>query len=67
MLEWLANNWGGLLIGAILIAVVVLIIVGIVKDKKKGKSSCGCKCSSCAMCGKCHSAAAKKSSDKSVK
>ena len=25
------------------------------KDKKKGKSSCGCKCGSCPMAGSCHS------------
>ena len=25
-----------------------------IKDKKKGKSSCGCGCSNCAMAGKCH-------------
>jgi hypothetical protein len=27
----------------------------LIKDKKAGKSSCGCNCSHCAMAGKCHS------------
>ena len=28
---------------------------GFIKDKKAGKSSCGCNCANCAMAGKCHS------------
>lgn len=36
-------------------AAVVLAIVSIVRDKKKGKScSCGCGCADCAMNGACH-------------
>ena len=34
-------------------AAVVLAIVSIVRDKKKGKS-CSCGCSGCAMNGACH-------------
>jgi hypothetical protein len=26
-----------------------------IRDKKAGKSSCGCGCANCAMAGKCHS------------
>ncbi|MCR5761627.1 MAG: FeoB-associated Cys-rich membrane protein [Sphaerochaetaceae bacterium] len=40
----------------ILIAIVALIIYSMRKDKKKGKNSCGHKCSGCAMAGQCHGA-----------
>ena len=38
---------GTLVIGGILLVIVVLIIRGIIKDKKSGKSSCGGDCSLC--------------------
>lgn len=55
MLTWFTNNIGTILICAVLIAVVAAIIVGMRRDKKKGKSSCGCNCTYCAMSGTCHS------------
>lgn len=55
MLEFLAQNYGSILVGAILLAIVVLIIRKLVKDKRAGKSSCGGNCSACghncAACG----------------
>ena len=54
MLEWITENIGTILISAVLLLVVVLIIRKLVKDKKKGKSSCGCNCAHCAMSGSCH-------------
>ena len=54
MLEFLQNNWGSLLVGTIVLAVVVLIIVKLVRDKKAGKYTCGGNCGSCGACsGKC--------------
>ena len=44
MLAWITENIGTILISAVLLLVVVLIIRKLVKDKKKGKSSCGCNC-----------------------
>ena len=38
------------IVGAILILIVGLIIKGIVRDKKSGKSSCGGDCSHCKGC-----------------
>ena len=38
----------------VLAAVVALIVFSIVKDRKAGKCSCGCKCSCCPMAGQCH-------------
>ena len=40
---------------AVIVAVVALAIFSIVRDKKKGKCSCGNSCSSCSMNGACHS------------
>ena len=37
-----------------LAAVVALIITKMVRDKKKGRSSCGCGCDRCAMSDACH-------------
>lgn len=54
MLAWITENIGTILISAVLLLVVVLIIRKLVKDKKKGKSSCGCNCANCAMSGSCH-------------
>ncbi|MBR6237740.1 MAG: FeoB-associated Cys-rich membrane protein [Lachnospiraceae bacterium] len=47
--------------GNIIAIAIILLIVGccifsIIKDKKSGKTSCGCGCESCAMSGKCHPA-----------
>jgi hypothetical protein len=34
--------------------VVALILLHMKKDRKAGKSSCGCKCSHCPNAGACH-------------
>lgn len=54
MLEWIGVNLGNIAVTAILAAAVILLIVKMIKDKKSGKSSCGCGCKSCAMKGKCY-------------
>lgn len=54
MLHWLANNLATLLISLALLILVALIIRSLVKNKKSGKSGCGCNCSSCPMGGSCH-------------
>ncbi len=50
MLAWLAQNIGTILVCLALALIVTLIIVGMVKDKKKGKSQCGGNCASCKCC-----------------
>ena len=49
---------GTFIVGAILIIIVGLIVAGMIRDKKKGKStcggSCGHGCGGCAMNGSCH-------------
>lgn len=54
MFTWIYENLPTIMICAILIAVVIAIIASMVRDKKKGKSSCGCGCANCAMSGSCH-------------
>ena len=49
---FLAANAGTIVVGLIVLAVVVLIIMSIRRDKKNGKSTCGGNCAHCA--GACH-------------
>lgn len=55
MLTFLMQNGGTILVTLVLAAIVVLIVYRLVKNKKAGKSSCGCGCSNCAASGQCHS------------
>lgn len=55
MFAWLSENIATVIICAVLIAIVAAIIVKLIKDKKQGKSSCGCGCADCPMGGSCHS------------
>lgn len=54
MLAWLIGNIGTIIICTVLIAIIAAIIVGMVRNKKKGKSACGCGCADCPMGGSCH-------------
>ena len=56
MLEFLAANLSTILISIVLLAIVVLISIHLVREKKRGQSSCGCGGADCAMHGSCHSA-----------
>ena len=55
MIDWLAANWINILVIALVAVAVFFAARSLIKDKKAGKSSCGCNCSHCAMAGKCHS------------
>lgn len=54
MLLFLKQNIATVVISLILILIVAAIIVNIIRKKKKGKSLCGCNCSSCALSESCH-------------
>ena len=54
MLHWISANLSTILISIALLAIVVLIIRGLVRQKKQGKSSCGAGCAHSAMHGQCH-------------
>ncbi|MDD6735629.1 MAG: FeoB-associated Cys-rich membrane protein [Clostridiales bacterium] len=55
MVTWLFNNISTIIVCGVLIAVVAAIVAYMVRNKRQGKSSCGCGCKSCAMRGSCHS------------
>lgn len=56
MLEFIMQNLATIIIAIVLLAVVALITVRMVSNKKKGKSSCNCSssCGGCSMAGVCH-------------
>lgn len=56
MLTWIMENMATIIISVILMIVVAAIIASMVRNKRKGKSSCGCGCAGCAMNGACHPA-----------
>lgn len=53
MLSWIGENSGTILVGLILVAVIAGILVRMIRNRKKGKSSCGCGCASCPMGDAC--------------
>ena len=54
MLSWISANIGTIVICLVLITVVTAIMASLVRNCRKGKSSCGCQCSHCAMSDSCH-------------
>ncbi len=71
MLEFLQNNWGSFAVGAVVLAVIVLIVMKLVRDKKAGRYTCGGNCGSCGACSghcagcqECSHAAPAKSAEK---
>ena len=54
MFLWIRENLATVVICAILVLIVAAILVRMVKNKRKGRSSCGCGCEHCAMHGECH-------------
>lgn len=55
MFTWILENIGTILICIVLLGIVAAVIAGMLRDRKKGKSSCGGNCTHCAMHGTCHS------------
>jgi hypothetical protein len=47
MWQWIISNIWTIVVLAVIAAVVTLVIVKMVKDKKRGKTSCNCGCSGC--------------------
>ena len=59
MFSWITENLGTILITLVLLVIVGAIVAPLLKNRKKGKSSCGCGCAHCAMHGQCHPQAKK--------
>ncbi len=53
MLNWLKENWTTLAVVLALVLITALIIVKMIRDRRTGRSSCGCGCSTCPMSGSC--------------
>ncbi|MDE5583667.1 MAG: FeoB-associated Cys-rich membrane protein [Ruminococcus sp.] len=53
-MNFITENAGTILVGLIVLAVITAIILKIIADKKKGKSSCGCGCENCPSSKVCH-------------
>ncbi len=53
MLTWLSVNLINIVLIAGIALAVGLVIRGMIRDKKAGKSSCGGNCASCGACGGC--------------
>lgn len=64
MLQWISANAGTLVLCILLLAVVALIVRSLLRQRKQGKSSCGCNCAHCAMAGQCHGGAKQHSGTK---
>ena len=58
MLAWLSANWINIALVAVLVLIVGLLLRGMIRNKKAGKRSCGCSCTSCGACGGCGACAA---------
>ena len=44
-MEWLNANWGNLLVGTVIVAIVVGIVINLIRKKRNGGSfGCGCGC-----------------------
>lgn len=54
MLEFLSENLATVAVAAVLAAIVILIVVRMVRDRKKGGCSFGSACSCCPNAGSCH-------------
>ncbi len=54
MLEFIISNIGTIIVLLVLAIIVGVIIYKMYRDKKQGKSSCGCNCASCPMSNECH-------------
>ena len=48
-------NWPTIIVAAVVATIFAAIIIVSIRNKKKGKTSCSCGCSGCAMEGTCHS------------
>ncbi len=51
MFTWIAENLATVIISLVLAAIVALVIIVMIRDKKKHRCACGC--SGCPMSGQC--------------
>ena len=56
MWNWIVANWGSMLIVLVLAGIVAGIVGSLIRQRKQGRSSCGCGCAHCALHGQCRGA-----------
>ena len=54
MFAWIIENIATIAVGGVLALVLGLIVYKMIKDKRSGKSGCGCGCEHFALADKCH-------------
>ncbi|MFR8003407.1 MAG: FeoB-associated Cys-rich membrane protein [Hydrogeniiclostridium sp.] len=54
MFDFLAQNWGTIVVGLILLAIVIAVVHNLAHSKRQGKNSCECGCENCAASSMCH-------------
>lgn len=54
MISWITSNIGTIAAAVILVAIIAVASIIVIRDKKKGRSACGCNCEHCAMGCSCH-------------
>lgn len=54
MLDFLKENISTIVIGLIIFAIAVGVIAKMIRDKKNGKTTCGCGCENCPSADICH-------------
>ena len=54
MFSWIAENLATILICIVLLILVGTILFVLVRNRRRGKTSCGCSCTNCPMSGSCH-------------
>lgn len=47
MLAFIKGNLSTIIVGAVVFGTIIYIVIRLVKNKRSGKTACGCGCSSC--------------------
>ncbi|MBD5133949.1 MAG: FeoB-associated Cys-rich membrane protein [Clostridiales bacterium] len=54
MIRFFSENWGTILVLALVAAAVAGVLINSYRARKAGKSGCGCGCGDCPSKGICH-------------
>ncbi len=53
MIQWFSENLATIIVAAIVFAVLALVVVKMIRDKKRGKGGCSCGCGGCPHASAC--------------
>ncbi|MBQ7106201.1 MAG: FeoB-associated Cys-rich membrane protein [Clostridia bacterium] len=54
MMNWVLDNLASIIVLTVVIAIITLVVIKMIKDKKNGKQNCSCGCEGCAFKDNCH-------------